>query len=303
MPDHKLKPVPIRQQPPELPPFQAAHSNDRPDRYIIPSTERFVRAQLARHYLAPLRATQPARFAIVVGPPGATKSSDIKTAVSRAGADLVETCGGTFAGSTEGGAAAALDTTLADIERIRAARRLPIALQIDDGDLSAFADREHTEYAVSRDVLLGRLQKFADNVCDGEPLPVFVTLNESTVFRPSLFRPGRAVWHVHNPTLEEKARQLVALYGATTDTDGRLIADLLTRHPDKQIAHFAASRTAAVDAVITDVIDELGITSRLAAEEVEQRIAALTVADFVRAAETQVEIAASYLSPTSTPGA
>jgi len=303
MTDHKLKPVPLRQPPPELPPFQAAHSNDRPDRYVIPSTERFVRAHLARHYLAALRAREPARFAILIGAPGTTKSSDIKTAVSRAGADLVETCGGTFAGSTEGGAAAVLDATLADIERVRATRQQPIALLIDDAELSAFADRKHTEYAVSRDVLLSRLQKFADTVCDGAPLPVFITLNECA-FRPSLFRPGRAVWAVHSPTLEDKAHQLVALYGATTEADGRLIADLLARHSDKHVAFFAAARTAAVDAVITDVIDELGVTGRLAAEEVESRIAALTVADFVRAADAQtVAIASSYLSATTPQGA
>lgn len=278
-----------------LPAFQPAGSYDRPEILVSPGLQTFVAGRIARHYLPALRALEPARFGLIAGPPGEGKTTAVKVACSRAGVDLVAVAGADFSGSTEDGARDAFETWLANIERIRTVRGKPVAGLIDDADLSVFTNRDNVEYAVSRDVLLGKLQGFADTILEGEPLPVFVTVNETNVFRTSLFRHGRAAFYVHRLPVEEKIKQVAALFKVKPG-DRQLVADFVTQNAEQPLAFFAALPEAALDAVVAEVAATLGIEGTVANWAVRRRMRDLTVADYIAAAEGRAKsVPASFL--------
>ena len=299
MPDAALKSRPPRPPAPvPLPPFQHAGSNDRPGMVVAQGLHRAIDGHLARHFVPTLRALTPARFLVITGGPGDGKTTSTKVICSRRQVDLVVISGGDLSGSTEDGSLAAFKEALVGIAKIRSERQLPIALLIDDADLGSFATgRDHVEYAVSSFVLQSALQKFSDDVCDGDPLPVFVTINELDVFRAPLFRHGRANIYVHEISLPEKIEQVSAILGASTEADRAVVASLVDSHKDQPIAFFASLKDAAMADAISELVQELGISGMPLEWATRSRLKNLGVADYIKAATTKSQkTAGSFLN-------
>ena len=280
-PTHEPVPAP-------LPPFQAAGSFDQSEMILAPRLCQSIEVHLAHHLVPCLRARNPARFLVIAGAPGDGKTTGVKVLCSRREIDLTVISGGDLSGSTEDAALNAFNDTLAGIAKVRAGRKLPAALLIDDADLSVFATgREHVEYAVSSFVLQSALQKFADEVLHGDPLPVFVTVNQLDVFRAPLFRHGRANIYVHRLTRDEKVQQVTAMLGASTSTERALIDALVERHEHQPVAFFAAIKETATTQAIGDTIKELGVTGTVVEWAIRRKLKDLSIADFVFAADLQ----------------
>lgn len=297
--DAALKSRPQRQSIPDpLPPFQKAGSNDRPALVLARGLCRSIDGHLASHFVPTLRELEPARFLVVAGRPGDGKTTTIKVQCSRRQIDLVVIAGGDLSGSTEDGGLAAFNKTQSDIKKIRAENGLPVGLHIDDADLSSFATgRDHTEYTVSSFVLQSALQKFADEVCEGDPLPVFVTVNQLDAFRAPLFRHGRANIYVHDLNLPEKIEQVTAILGATTEADKTLVASFVDSHELQPIAFFAKLKDSAMADAIAALVQELGVSGMPLEWAVRSRLKELSIADYIKAAETKSQkVAGSFLN-------
>lgn len=296
-----LRSLPISDPPPSLPPFLAAGASDNDDMLVCPKLERFVRAHLARHFLRPLRTQRPPAFGLVAGPPGEGKTTQCEAIISRAGVDLVTVSGAAFASATEDGGVRAFDKMLSDIEKIRAARGLPIAALIDDADLGSIATgRAHVEYTIASFNLLGRLQKFADDVANRAPLPLFLLVNEVEVFRASLIRDGRAVVHVHQPTAEEKVPQVARLYDASTPEQLEQIRARIAAHPHRPLAFYKARKQAAADTILDDVLSALEVHDVSTEGAIKKRMAALCTDDFIAAIDSAPDAThGSFLPPNS----
>ena len=280
-PTHEPVPVP-------LPPFQAAGSFNQSRMILAPGLCRSIEAHLAHHLVPCLRVRNPARFLVIAGAPGDGKTTGVKVLCSRREVDLTVISGGDLSGSTEDAALNAFNDTLGGIAKVRTERKLPAALLIDDADLSVFATgRERVEYAVSSFVLQSALQKFADDVLQGEPLPVFVTVNQLDVFRAPLFRHGRANIYVHQLTRDEKVQQVTAMLGASTGAECALIDALVERHERQPVAFFAALKEAVTTQAIADTIEELGVTGTVVDWAIRRKLKDLSIADFVHAADLQ----------------
>ena len=222
---------------------------------VVPDGLRmFVRRHLARHYghISSAAMIAAARFALVAGLPGHGKTSGIITTVLEAGCDILLIGASELSGETAGAGREALAAhETAAVEITRATRR-PLAVLIDDFDLSIAGMRQGVEYNVDSQLLICDLQFIADRrerwaTVTGDTIPLFFTVNECSVLRESLVRAGRADFYSHILAFDEICTIVARLFGLD---DREQVRAIVAAHREEPIAFYVALKTALLNEAI-----------------------------------------------------
>ena len=94
---------------------------------------------------------------------------------------------------------------------------------------------------INTKLLLERFHYLADNRHlyrngDGSNVAFIVTVNDGTVLRESLYRPGRAIWYEHEPSVENKRNIAWRLLNPQTTAERELVDDLTRRFKHQSVA-------------------------------------------------------------------
>ncbi len=242
------------------PGYQQAGSFDHSDLRINDAIRQVTLRHVARHLVPALSVVRPPRFLVVQGVPGEGKTHGIRVTLSRADIDALIISSAELAGETENAGVAALERIGSIAHAISAREGRPLALVLDDFDLSSVARLERVEYTVSSQLLTQHLQFIADTgalrTAAGVSIPIVMTGNDFTPLRASLLRPGRATFFQHQPSFEEKCASVGALFPSL---DPRALRALLKAHRDQPIAFFADLKTHTHDHTIDALIQTHGL--------------------------------------------
>ncbi|MEQ1731593.1 MAG: AAA family ATPase, partial [Vicinamibacterales bacterium] len=248
------------QTPPPLRPHQAPFSNNAGERYLPPSLNRRVRRFLAKHMIPALINKGQARYLLVFGAAGVGKTLGVLMSASEFGWGVLVISAAEFSGDTEGAAQRAWRAALSDASAISHRNGYPVAVLVDDFDLSiAGPDDQHTERTINSNLLMHDIQWLADQpdlftTCRGAPVPVNFTGNDSH-FRPSLFRDGRADRFTYEPEPEEKVHIIERLFSPATTTETWTVHALARRYRDRPVSFFVALKSDIEAAQLDSVLD------------------------------------------------
>ena len=242
------------------PGYQPAGSCDRPGMRVPDDLFSFLSRHIARHYTPSLSAASPPAFAVVQGPPGEGKTAGLMATCSRGCIDLIMVGPAEFAGETENASVVAVKRVAEFVLWITAREKRPIAVCLDDFDLSIVNRLGSTEYTVDSQLLTGELQHLADTggirTAQGVPVPIFLTGNDFTSMRGSLLRPGRAEFYEHTLSFDEK----VAIVSRILETaDRKAVAALVSAHRKEPVAFFSQLRMRALDEDLDTLIAHYGL--------------------------------------------
>ena len=226
--------------------------------------EAFVHRHIARLSSPKYIIKRPARFAVIQGKPGDGKTDGIRHACLTKGVDIMNISSSELSGATEGASVEALDAIIEEIVRISLREDRLIALILEDADLGIMVRDNKTEGTVNSQLVMQRLQFIASNsnvLLNGRglPVPMFITGNDFSMMRSSLFRPGRAVFYTHAPTLEEK-QAIVSSFFPTKSPEGKKQIDgLVTDYSDQPVSFFNDLRSRIDDDHLDSLIAEHGL--------------------------------------------
>lgn len=219
-----------------------------------------VMRHLGRHATGSARRNRAARFLVVQGPPGSGKTSSIEKIVTDAGCHLINIAASSLASPYPGEGLAPIKDAEASARAIAAATGDPVAIKIDDFDLSVATEHPGVQREIGSLLLTNYLQGIADNA-EAWPLPgggtvaFFFTVNDAAdAFRASLFRPGRADLVTHDPGRDEKTLIVATMLGIDA-TEAETVID---RHPAQPISWFASLRSRALDDVLDALLQRTG---------------------------------------------
>ncbi len=243
-----------------------------PDGVIFDELERAIRRHLFKQVLPSLKG-RAERYLIVQGARGTGKTVTATDASLRYGFAVALLPASILASEHEGGATAILRDFMAFAAETSRARRLRIVIVADDFDLSISAADEQTGKTINSLLVTHHLQQMADTHeprnFDDSGLPIIFTGNNFTTMRTSLFRDGRATWHTHVPSLDDKLLIAFQLFNPRSFDDRRLVERLVRSYRDESVAFW---RSLHKD-LMTDRLDELIARSLpdVAAAEAEYR--------------------------------
>jgi hypothetical protein len=262
------------------PGYQRAGSYDRPKMKVPEELQLFVLRHIARHYTPSLSVMRPPSFAVIQGSAGEGKTESLRVSCSRHGIDLILIAASELAGETENAGPAALTRLSELVLAITAQERRPVAICLDDFDLSIAARLRSTEYTVDSQLLTGALQHLSDTgafkTAQGSSVPIVMTGNDFTPMRSSLLRPGRAVFFEHALSLDEKCEIVARIFGVS---DAKGVRRLVSAHRKQPIAFFAELRSQALDEDLNLLIRHYGLNI----DALEPRVRDFaSVADFAR---------------------
>lgn len=227
-----------------------------PDGIIFDALERAVRRHLFKQVLPSLKGYTE-RYLIVQGPRGTGKTVSATDASLRYGFAVVLLPASILASEHEGGATAILRDFMDFAAETSRARRMRLAIVADDFDLSISAADEHTGKTINSLLVTHQLQQLADTReprnFDDSGLPIIFTGNDFTTMRASLFREGRATWHTHRPSLDDKLLIAFQLFNPRTFDERRMIERLVRAHRDESVAFWRALHGD----LMTERLDEL----------------------------------------------
>lgn len=259
-----LRPLPTKPATPPTDPayYIAAGNYNRPDFPLLTGTPKFCRRHIAHHLVPRLVANEPPRIAVLQGIPGDGKTETLKVTLSRAGVAMIFVPGSHFAGPHEDSAISALNEIADDIARISQRTCEPFALVIDDADLSILNMTDNVTYTVNSQGFINQMMHLANGTdmrdAQGRLVPIFMTGNDFSTLRASQLRPGRAVFHTHAPSFDDKveiAAQLFRTFGFSPADMRTLISD----HPSQPVAFFSDLRTAIYDAQLDAALNTHGL--------------------------------------------
>jgi hypothetical protein len=228
-----------------------------PDGVIFDELERAIRRHLFKQVLPSLKG-RAERYLIVQGARGTGKTVTATDASLRYGFAVALLPASMLASEHEGGASAVLRDFMAYAAEASRARKLRIVIVADDFDLSISAADEQTGRTINSLLVTHLLQQMADTHeprnFDDSGLPIIFTGNNFTTVRSSLFREGRATWHTHRPTLDDKLLIAFQLFNPRTFDDRRLIERLVRSYRDESVAFWRALHNDLMTERLDDLI-------------------------------------------------
>lgn len=187
---------------------------------------------------------EAARMLWVQGRPGEGKSEGCLVACLNAGHAVAVLSPGLFAGDTEGKSIEVLHDVLDEFVRWSTLHKRPIVVILDDFDLSAANVGDNVGHTINSQLLINEFMALADNRHRYRTpfgnLGFIITVNDASGMRESLHRTGRAIWHDHVPTAEDKANIAWAILAPQTTADRELVAALVKRHRSQPVAFWKA---------------------------------------------------------------
>lgn len=268
------RPTALTTEPSDLRPHQAPGSNDRGQRFLPPSLNRHVRRFLAKHTVPSLIRRGQARYLLIFGVPGVGKTAGFLMSASELGWGVLIVSASELAGDTEGAASKAFRDALAAAAAISRRHGYPVAVLIDDMDLSiAGPDDGRTEVTVNTNLLMQVIQWLADQpqlytTHLGGPVPVVFTGNDAR-FRPSLFRDGRADRFTYAPTADEQREIITRLFQPATAGEAWTVRAIARAYSRKPVSFFVALKSDLDVARLDAALDTGGGLDDLARIEAE----------------------------------
>lgn len=179
----------------------------------------------------------------VQGRPGEGKSEGCLVSALNSGFTTAILSPGMFSGESENASIEILHEVLAEIERWSADHKRRVVCQIDDIDLSIMAVGENTGHTVNSQLLINEFMALADNRHlyrngDGSNIGFIMTVNDATGMRESLHRPGRAIWHDHVPSTEDKTNIAYAILAPVNSAERDLVKALVRKYAASQPVAF-----------------------------------------------------------------
>lgn len=227
-----------------------------PEGVIFDELERAIRRHLFKQVLPSLKG-RVERYLIIQGARGTGKTVSATDASLRYGFAVALLPASMLASEHEGGASAVLDDFMSFVAEISRARKVRIAIVADDFDLSISAADSQMGKTINSLLVTHQLQQLADTQeprnFDDSGLPIIFTGNNFTTMRASLFRDGRATWHTHRPTLDDKLAIAFQLFNPRSFDDRRLIERLVRTYRDESVAFWRALHSD----LMTDRLDEI----------------------------------------------
>jgi hypothetical protein len=243
-----------------------------PDGVIFDELERAIRRHLFKQVLPSLKARTD-RYLIIQGARGTGKTVSATDASLRYGFGVALLPASILASEHEGGATAILRDFMSFAAETSRTQKIRIAVVADDFDLSISAADEHTGKTINSLLVTHHLQQMADTHeprnFDDSGIPIIFTGNNFTTMRTSLFRDGRATWHTHVPSLDDKLLIAFQLFNPRSFDDRRLVERLVRSYRDESVAFWRSLHND----LMTDRLDELIARSLpdVAAAEAEYR--------------------------------
>lgn len=229
-----------------------------PDGIIFDELERAVRRHLFKQVLPSLKG-HTERYLIIQGPRGTGKTVSATDASLRYGFAVILLPASMLASEHEGGATAVLRDFMAFAAETSRVRKIRIAIVADDFDLSISAADEHTGKTINSLLITHQLQQLADTReprnYDDSGLPIIFTGNDFTTMRSSLFREGRATWHTHRPTLDDKLLIAFQLFRPRTFEERRLIERTVRAYREESVAFWRALHGDLMTERLDDLIE------------------------------------------------
>lgn len=188
---------------------------------------------------------QAARMLWMQGRPGEGKSEGCLVACLNAGFFVIVISPGLFAGETEGKSVEVLHAVMDELARYSAHYKVRIVVIIDDFDLSTANADGDVGKTVNSQLLVNEFMALADNRqlyrnFDGSNIGFIMTVNDASGMRESLHRAGRAIWHDHEPSAEDKANIAWAILAPQTTTERDLVHALVRYHRKQPVAFWKA---------------------------------------------------------------
>lgn len=227
-----------------------------PEGVIFDELERAIRRHLFKQVLPSLKG-RVERYLIIQGARGTGKTVSATDASLRYGFAVALLPASMLASEHEGGASAVLDDFMNFVAETSRSRKVRIAIVADDFDLSISAADSQMGKTINSLLVTHQLQQLADTQeprnFDDSGMPIIFTGNNFTTMRASLFRDGRATWHTHRPTLDDKLAIAFQLFNPRSFDDRRLIERLVRTFRDESVAFWRALHSD----LMTDRLDEI----------------------------------------------
>jgi hypothetical protein len=227
-----------------------------PEGVIFDELERAIRRHLFKQVLPSLKG-RVERYLIIQGARGTGKTVSATDASLRYGFAVALLPASMLASEHEGGASAVLDDFMGFVAEASRSRKVRIAIVADDFDLSISAADSQMGKTINSLLVTHQLQQLADTQeprnFDDSGMPIIFTGNNFTTMRASLFRDGRAAWHTHRPTLDDKLAIAFQLFNPRSFDDRRLIERLVRTYRDESVAFWRALHSD----LMTDRLDEI----------------------------------------------
>jgi len=227
-----------------------------PEGVIFDELERAIRRHLFKQVLPSLKG-RVERYLIIQGARGTGKTVSATDASLRYGFAVAMLPASMLASEHEGGASAVLDDFMSFVVETSRTRKMRIAIVADDFDLSISAADSQMGKTINSLLVTHQLQQLADTQeprnFDDSGMPIIFTGNNFTTMRASLFRDGRATWHTHRPTLDDKLAIAFQLFNPRSFDDRRLIERMVRTYRDESVAFWRALHSD----LMTDRLDEI----------------------------------------------
>lgn len=227
-----------------------------PDGIVFDELERAIRRHLFKQVLPSLKG-RVERYLIIQGPRGTGKTVSATDASLRYGFAVALLPASMLASEHEGGACDVLNDFLDFAAESSRTRKMRIAIVADDFDLSISAADGQMGRTINSLLVTHRLQQLADTQeprnFDDSGMPIIFTGNNFTTMRSSLFRDGRATWHTHRPTLDDKLAIAFQLFNPRTFDDRRVVERLVRTHAEESVAFWRALHSD----LMTDRLDDI----------------------------------------------
>jgi hypothetical protein len=227
-----------------------------PDGVVFDELERAIRRHLFKQVLPSLKG-RVERYLIIQGPRGTGKTVSATDASLRYGFAVALLPASMLASEHEGGACAVLNDFMSFAAETSRSRKMRIAIVADDFDLSISAADGQMGRTINSLLVTHQLQQLADTQeprnFDDSGMPIIFTGNNFTTMRASLFRDGRATWHTHRPTLDDKLAIAFQLFNPRSYDDRRLIERLVRTYRDESVAFWRALHSD----LMTDRLDDI----------------------------------------------
>lgn len=228
-----------------------------PDGVVFDELERAIRRHLFKQVLPSLKG-RVERYLIVQGARGTGKTVSATDASLRYGFAVPLLPASMLASEHEGGASAVLDAFMSFVAETSRTRKMRIAIVADDFDLSISAADNQTGKTINSLLVTHQLHQLADTQeprnFDDSGMPIIFTGNNFTTMRASLFRDGRATWHTHRPTLEDKLAIAFQLFNPRSYEDRRVIEKLVRAYREESVAFWRALHSDMMTERLDDII-------------------------------------------------
>ena len=262
-----MRAVPLPSTAPPPPPacpgtYREAGTADRLDRFLDPDLTAAIDVHLAEHGTDGVDID--ARALLILGPAGDTKTSTLRSHLSRRGVDALELSMATSAARPKVAPSSTSPPRTPSSARRppRPANRWPCTVTIST---PPFSLRARTRSGPSTRVCFEAHSKpcstAADTFLDGNnrPIPIFFTANAIDGFPGPLIRDGRVRIKHFRPTWQRKAQMLTTALGVKNALDRRRLQCLAYLYRDQSVVWLTSLPTDLRHAAIARAVAKHGL--------------------------------------------